>query len=394
MNSKWPMVPLGEVLAQYKEYIESPEPKIYPKLSVKLYGKGAILDSPTDGTTLKMKRHQIAKSGQVILSEIWGKKGAIGFVPPEGEGALCTSHFFLFDVDSSRIDQKYLQSIFTANYLQDQLDLEAKGTTGYAAVRPKILFGAKIPLPPFDEQRRIVARIEELAARIEEVRELRRRAVEETDLLLYAASRKLRLELIATKTVKEIGDITTVTSGGTPDRSNPQYWDNGTIPWIKTGELLDEPIVECEEKISEAGLANSSAKLFPIDTILIALYGQGQTRGRTGLLKVPATTNQACAAILPKPEIFESSYLQFWLRSLYHEMRKQNRNGAQPNWNGNMIKKIKIALPSIVEQRRIVSHLEALQSKIDALKRHQAETAAELNALLPAVLERAFRGEL
>jgi len=88
MNSKWPLVPLGEVLTQYKEYIESPEPKKYPKLSVKLYGKGVIVDSPTDGTTLKMKRHQIAKSGQVILSEIWGKKGAIGFVPPEGEGAL------------------------------------------------------------------------------------------------------------------------------------------------------------------------------------------------------------------------------------------------------------------------------------------------------------------
>ncbi len=252
----------------------------------------------------------------------------------------------------------------------------------------------QISLPPLDEQRRIVARIDELAARIEEARELRRRAVEETDLLLYALARKVRLELITTKEVKAIGDITTVTSGGTPDRSNPQYWDNGTIPWIKTGELLDKQIVESEEKISEAGLVNSSAKLFPIDTILVALYGQGQTRGRTGLLKVPSTTNQACAAILPQPEIFESKYMQHWLRSLYHEMRKQNRNGAQPNWNGNMIKKIKIALPSIIEQRRIVAYLDDIQSKLDALKRHQAETAAELDALLPAVLERAFRGEL
>jgi len=181
MNVKWPMVSLGEVLTHYKEYIDSPEPKIYPKLSVKLYGKGVVLDSPTDGIALKMKRHQIAKSGQVILSEIWGKKGAIGFVPPEGDGALCTSHFFLFDVVSDKIDPKYLQAIFTANYLQAQLDAEAKGTTGYAAVRPQILLAAKIPLPPFGEQRRIVARIEELAARIEEARELRGRAAEEID---------------------------------------------------------------------------------------------------------------------------------------------------------------------------------------------------------------------
>lgn len=88
--SKWPMVALGELLRQYKEYINAPEARIYPKLSVKLYGRGVVPDNPTDGTSLKMKRHQIAKAGQVILSEIWGKKGAIGFVPQTGDGALCT----------------------------------------------------------------------------------------------------------------------------------------------------------------------------------------------------------------------------------------------------------------------------------------------------------------
>ena len=101
--NRWPMVPLGDVLTQNKEYIDAPEAKSYPKLSVKLYGKGVTLDTPTDGTSLKMRRHQLANAGQVILSEIWGKKGAIGFVPQEGEGALCTSHFFLFDVNRERL---------------------------------------------------------------------------------------------------------------------------------------------------------------------------------------------------------------------------------------------------------------------------------------------------
>src|SRR4029077_14338728 len=145
--SKWPMVPIREVLSPYQEYIEAPEAKEYPKLSVKLYGKGVVLDAPANGITLKMKRHQIAKSGQVILSEIWGKKGAIGFVPPEGDGALCTSHFFLFDVDRDKLVPGYLQAIFTANYLESQLGAEAKGTTGYAAVRPRHLLAARIPLP-------------------------------------------------------------------------------------------------------------------------------------------------------------------------------------------------------------------------------------------------------
>jgi hypothetical protein len=79
MNSEYPMVPLRAVLVQYQEYIENPEPKVYPKLSVKLYGKGVVLDEPVEGATLKMKRHQIAKNGQIILSEIWGEKGVVKY---------------------------------------------------------------------------------------------------------------------------------------------------------------------------------------------------------------------------------------------------------------------------------------------------------------------------
>ena len=145
--NRWPLVELGDVLQHYTEYIDTPAPREYPKLSVKLYGKGVVLDTPAEGAELRMKRHQLAKAGQVILSEIWGKKGAIGFVPPEGEGALCTSHFFLFDLRADKLDRRWLQAIFDANYLQEQLDAEAKGTTGYAAVRPKILLNCKIPLP-------------------------------------------------------------------------------------------------------------------------------------------------------------------------------------------------------------------------------------------------------
>ena len=144
-------VQLGDVLMHYQDYIEQPELREYSKLSVKLYGKGAVLDAPVYGGDLKMRRHQLAKAGQVILSEIWGKKGAIGFVPPDGDGALCTSHFFLFDINIDRIERKWLQALFAANYLQSQLDAQAKGTTGYAAVRPKTLLACQILLPPLDE---------------------------------------------------------------------------------------------------------------------------------------------------------------------------------------------------------------------------------------------------
>jgi type I restriction enzyme, S subunit len=237
----------------------------------------------------------------------------------------------------------------------------------------------------------IVAHIDALAARIAEARGLRQSAVEETERLWYSSLRMLR-ESHVEASKNRLGEITTITAGGTPPRDNPSYW-NGDIPWIKTGELIDGDIFYAQEYISEAGLQNSSAKLFPAETVLIALYGQGQTRGRTARLMIEAATNQACCAILPSDK-FDARFIQYWLRSLYLEMREVKREGAQPNWNAGMIKQIEISLISVDEQRRIVAYLDGLQAEVERLKRLQADTAAELDALLPSLLDRAFRGEL
>lgn len=158
----WREVALGEVLKQDICYVSAPEPRLYPKLSVKLYGRGAVLDTPTDGGTVKMQKHQLAKPGQVILSEIWAKKGAIGIVPPEGNGALCTSHFFLFDVDETKACVGYIGWLLRGNFFEAQLDAEARGTTGYAAIRPKQFLATSIPLPQMAEQQAIVARLDAL----------------------------------------------------------------------------------------------------------------------------------------------------------------------------------------------------------------------------------------
>ncbi len=109
---------------------------------------------------------------------------------------------------------------------------------------------------------------------------------------------------------------------------------------------------------------------------------------------IKATTNQACCAILPAPSYFEPRFMQYWLRSLYVEMRENSHGGAQPNWNGEMIKNIEIVLPPLPEQHHIIAYLDSLQAQLDALRRLQAETSAELDALMPAVLDRAFKGEL
>ena len=99
----------------------------------------------------------------------------------------------------------------------------------------------------------------------------------------------------------ELGDLTKITSGGTPSRKKPEYYSNGDIPWVKTGDLKKREIFESSEFITELGLKSSSAKLFPKDTVLVALYGA--TIGACSILRIPASTNQACAAILPSEKL-------------------------------------------------------------------------------------------
>lgn len=319
MTHEWPMVPLGEVMSQFQDYIDSPEPREYPKLSVKLYGRGVVLDEPADGATLLMKRHQIAKAGQVILSEIWGKKGAIGFVPPEGEGALCTSHFFLFDVHTDKIDPKWLQAIFTANYLQDQLDAEAKGTTGYAAVRPKNLLAATIPLPPLDQQRRLVARIEALAAKIEEARGLRRLAVEEAEALLASERARVFAQIDLARYGKSISELAVFLDGrriplNAKQRADkkpgdiPYYGASGVVDYINEW-IFDETLL----LVSEDG-ANIELRSKPIAFII---------RGKTWV------NNHAHVLRLPTEET--AIFLTHYIESL--DMRPYWQGATRPKIN-------------------------------------------------------------
>ncbi len=393
-DGKWPMVKLVDVLTQYQEYIEEPEPVIYPKLSVKLYGKGVTLDEPTDGASLKMKRHQIAKSGQVILSEIWGKKGAIGFVPPEGDGALCTSHFFLFDVRLDRLDPRYLQAIFTANYLEDQLGAEARGTTGYAATRPKQLLSAVIPLPPLEEQRRIVGRIDALAARIAEARGLRERAVEETEALWLSTQRQiftkqdcpwreLSVEACCEAIIDYRGRTPPISEDGIPHLTSANI-RNGRIDW-KVSKFVSE---ETYAAYMTRGIPKVGDVIFtmeaPLGEAAVILDNRRFSLAQRTLLlrgNPSYVTGEFLARLLTSPEIKTIIYSKATATTVKGIASKQ-------------LKRILLPLPSLAEQQRIVAYLDGLQAQVEALKAMQAATAAELDALLPSVLDRAFRGEL
>lgn len=193
----------------------------------------------------------------------------------------------------------------------------------------------------------------------------------------------------------KIGEFADTRSGTTPSRSNSDYCI-GSIPWVKTGELKDDALFDTEKHISENALRQTSLRLLPIGTLLIAMYGQGQTRGRTALLQVPATINQACFAIVPKPEVFDTSYLQWWFRFSYDRLRRETegRGGNQPNLNGDVLKNQRVPLPSIPQQEYLCEVLSGLLSSINIASQKLDEQLDCINLLPPTLLRQAFSGTL
>ena len=154
----------------------------------------------------------------------------------------------------------------------------------------------------------------------------------------------------------KLGDISRVQSGGTPSRSCPEYW-GGTIPWVTTSLVDSNIILNVDEYITNLGLEESSAKMFPMGTILMAMYGQGKTRGKVAMLGIDATTNQACAAILTKSGI-ESRFVFQSLVSRYDEIRKISNSGGQENLSAGLVEGISITYPEEVrEQEKIANCL-------------------------------------
>ena len=179
-------------------------------------------------------------------------------------------------------------------------------------------------------------------------------------------------------------------SGGTPSRKNPEYYI-GDIPWVKTGELNNSYIYETEEHISEKAVSNSSAKLFPINTVVIAMYGA--TIGKVGILGIEATTNQACACGVCSSAV-DYKYLFYYAISQRDDFISKGKGGAQPNISQEIIKQHEIPLPPLAEQRRIISYIESLFSKLDEAKEKAQEVVDGFETRKAAILHKAFSGEL
>jgi type I restriction enzyme S subunit len=269
------------------------------------------------------------------------------------------------------------------------------GAVGQQRVPDGFLKSLEIPLPPLTEQQRIAAKLNEQMTAISQARQAAQEQLRAARALSSAYLRDVFEGQGAEKwEQKYISDFAETCSGTTPSRARNEYYD-GDIPWVKTGELKDNAFDNAEEHVTELAVKETSLKLLPANTLLVAMYGQGQTRGRTGIIKKPMTINQACFAILPN-ETFDTEFLQFWFRNNYTRLRRETegRGGNQPNLNGQVLKKQLVQMPKLVEQKDIIKTLKTQMLQVEQSIESLEAQLSEINQLPSALLRRAFSGEL
>jgi type I restriction enzyme S subunit len=172
-----------------------------------------------------------------------------------------------------------------------------------------------------------------------------------------------------------------VTSGGTPSRQRPEFYENGVFSWFKTKELKDCALYDSEERITQDALDSSSAKLFPPNTILMAMYGDGITITSLGILRREAATNQACCAMIPKSKVCEPRFLFYSLLNHREDFIRIASGGAQRNLSGSLIRRFALNAPPLAEQKAIAAALGTLDDKIELNRRTNATLEAMARAL-------------
>ena len=185
-----------------------------------------------------------------------------------------------------------------------------------------------------------------------------------------------------------VGDVCSVSSGSTPSRKVEGYY-GGSIPWVKTTEVKGGPISSVEEFITEAGRAAARLKTYPVRTILIAMYGQGRTRGNVGYLTFPATVNQACAALQCNERCLPE-FMFFQLKSSYGRLRRLGQGGNQPNLNAEIVRSFPIVLPTIERQSAFLKIFNDIRESENHMRDHEKQA----DSLFASLQHRAFRGEL
>ena len=334
--------------------------------------------------------------------------GSVGLSQYEG----CVSPVYYVYAAKPQVDIRYMNYLFQMEPFQKRLRQFANGILEIRLrVSSHDILHQKVAVPAYDEQQAIADYLDETCSKIDEIIAEAKASIDEykelkQSVIFEAVTKGLDKNVeMKDSGVEWMGVIpkhwstpklkyfTNISSGGTPDRNHYEYW-NGNVNWIKTGELQNNELYDSEEKISELGVANSSAKLFKENTILIAMYGQGKTRGMTALLKVPCTTNQACAGIVMKSNSpYEIYYLWLTLQASYRALREKAVGTGQPNLSIGLLKDFYIPLPTLQEQKEVINFLKKVMPKYDSLITEKESLINDLEAYKKSLIYEVVTGK-
>jgi type I restriction enzyme S subunit len=335
-------------------------------------------------------RRFLLKKGDLIIARA-GTTGVSVLVEKDFENVIFGSYLIKVRL-SRKVHPKFMRYFCQSRLYWDHITSSQAGSTLKNISLP-VLRSLNVPLPSSIEEQQKIA---EILSTVDEAIQKTNEIIAKTERLKKGLMQELLTKGIGHKEFKDteigripkdwkvvkIGDIAQTSSGGTPSRAKREYY-GGNIPWVKSSELKDNIIYDTEEKITKEGLQNSSAKIFPKGTLLIAMYGA--TVGKTGILGIDAATNQAICAILPN-KTFDPNFLKSYIIFRRDRLISISSGGAQPNISQEIIRAFKIPLPPLSEQQRIAEVFLTVDKKLEIERNEKAKLERIKQGLMDLLL--------
>jgi type I restriction enzyme S subunit len=396
MKRRWPLTPLGEILTERRETpslndLDSGLIRIVEKIS---FESGRIQLRSDASTRTGMI---LVRPGDLLVSGINAAKGAIAIYDKSAlEPVAATIHYGAYIPSRDRVSVQFLWWMLRSQFFQELL-LEYVPGGIKTELKAKRLLPVPVPLPPLQEQWRIVARIEELAAQIHEARTLRQETVDEAEALVASKiSNIFKNGGSKSWTIGRLADYVINDCYGTSEKTSD---DKTGIPILRMGNIQNGRLDFRGLKYLHLSKKEQTRLLLRKGDILVNRTNSAELVGKCAVFDIDEEYSFSSYLIRLRldPERADPRLVAAFINSPagrgYMLSEKRQMTG-QANVNATKLKNLPIALPPLPEQRRIVAEMDALQVEVDALKRLQSETAAELDALLPSILDRAFNGEL
>jgi type I restriction enzyme S subunit len=396
MKSPWPSVPLAEVLAERQE---SPSDEDLASGEVRIVAKIGFNDGQIHLRSGVQTRTGmiLIRPGDLVLSGINAAKGAIAVYGQEHNGSIAaTIHYGAYIPNRKRVDVRYLWWLLRSETFRDLLREHIPGGIK-TELKAKRLLPIPIPLPPLNEQRRIVTRIEELAALMEEAQGLRVKAREEAArLVAHTVSELFTAHRHSGWTRFRLDELVTEVRYGTSEKAHDE--PSGT-PILRMGNIQGGRLDLTDLKYLYISDRDRENLLLRPGDVLVNRTNSAELVGKCAVFEEGSDYTFASYLIRLR---FDSTRADARLIAAYinspigraYMFSKRKQMTGQANVNSKTLRVMPVSLPSIEEQRRIVAYLDGLQAQANELTALQAATQAELGALLPSVLDRAFRGEL